>query len=57
MDLTAERSLGDIAGAHEVIVDVAPAAAVPAAAALTRDRISKVGGAVINTKAFSTRRQ
>jgi hypothetical protein len=35
-DLTSERSVGDIAGAHEAVIDVAPAAAVPAAGAPAR---------------------
>jgi hypothetical protein len=47
VDLTPKRPVDDIAGAHEVVIDAAPAVAVPAAAALTRDCILKIGVAIV----------
>jgi hypothetical protein len=56
IDFTAERPVRDIAQAHELVIDVAPDAASPVAAALTRECIFKVGVAVVLAHDFPRER-
>ncbi len=56
-DLTAERPVRDIARAHELVIDVAPSVAVPAAASMTRDCILEVGIAVVLAHDFPRERR
>ena len=56
-DLTAERPIRDIARTHEAVINVAPDAAVPLAAALAGDCILKVGIAVALAHDFPRERR
>jgi hypothetical protein len=55
--LAAEWPIRDIALKHEAVVNVAPDAAVPVAAALTPDCILKVGVAIVLAHDFARKRR